>query len=432
MVNSGLIIPHSNMETHIIKCIQFGLLNPEEIVKMSVCKVEKTDVSDRDGFPIVTGINDTRMGIVDKTLLCKTCSSNFADCPGHFGHIELARPMYHVGFIETCRKILRCVCYQCSRVLASTKLKRKALEEIKNDKKRQNYMFNICKSTKTCKPEEDDEGTNTDIDSVEQVKMHKTGCGYAQPKYKKDKNDPLRIVMECNDDQNLDNPDRNRVLSAADCLRIFSKISKEDCEVLGFHYDTARPEWMVLTVLAVCPPQVRPSVSVDATLRCEDDLTFMYIQILKANAQLQKYEINGAPNHMIDESISLLQFYIATLMNNEISTATSQQRSGRPIKAISTRLKGKEGRLRGNLMGKRVDFSARTVITPDPNLSLDQLGVPRSLALNLTFPEVVTPKNIDHLRRLIENGPTEWPGAKYIISDDGIRRDLRYIKYFLF
>jgi DNA-directed RNA polymerase II subunit RPB1 len=185
---------------------------------------------------------------------------------------------------------------------------------------------------------------------------------------------------------------------------------------------------MIITYLAVCPPQVRPSVSVDATLRCEDDLTFQYVQILKANAQLKSQEEKGAAGHIINETATLLQFYVATLMNNEISSGSAQQRSGRPIKAISTRLKGKEGRLRGNLMGKRVDFSARTVISPDPNLSLDELGVPLSIALNLTFPEVVTPLNIDYIRKLVENGPTEWPGAKYIIRDDGIRIDLRYLK----
>ena len=71
------------------------------------------------------------------------------------------------------------------------------------------------------------------------------------------------------------------------------------------------------------------------------------------------------------------------------------QRSGRPIKSICSRLKAKEGRIRGNLMGKRVDFSARTVITPDPNINIDQLGVPWSIALNLTYPETVTPYNIE-------------------------------------
>lgn len=87
------------------------------------------------------------------------------------------------------------------------------------------------------------------------------------------------------------------------------------------------------------------------------------------------------------------------------------QKSGRPLKALKARLKGKEGRIRGNLMGKRVDFSARTVITPDPNLRIDQVGVPRSIAQNMTFPEIVTPFNIDKMQELVRRGNSQYPGA---------------------
>ena len=449
MPNSGSLLTHSNMETHIVKNIQFGLLNPEEIIRMSVCKVERIEVIDREGLPMTNGINDCRMGIVDKTLNCKTCHSDFTDCPGHFGHIELARPMFHIGFIESVRKILRCVCFQCSKLLIPKDSKFKQIMKIKNPKKRQLLMFNLCKNKSMCtgdlklKNEKHNKDTDTEIDATcdntsldgELRKINNLineGCKFKQPKYKKDKIDPMKIVAEFpqqeDEDENLNNPDSNRTIKPEDCLRILKKISDEDCKALGFDPERARPEWMLLTVLAVCPPQVRPSVSVDATLRSEDDLTFQYVQILKANQLLTSQEKNGAPEHVIDETSALLQFYVATLMNNEIPSASSQQRSGRPIKAISSRLKGKEGRLRGNLMGKRVDFSARTVITPDPNLSLDQLGVPKSIAMNLTFPEVVTPHNIDYLRKLIENGPTEWPGAKYIVRDDNVRIDLRYLK----
>jgi DNA-directed RNA polymerase II subunit RPB1 len=82
------------------------------------------------------------------------------------------------------------------------------------------------------------------------------------------------------------------------------------------------------------------------------------------------------------------QFHVATYMDNDIAgIPQALQKSGRPLKAIRARLKGKEGRLRGNLMGKRVDFSARMVITGDPNLALDEVGVPKSIAMTLTYPE---------------------------------------------
>lgn len=135
--------------------------------------------------------------------------------------------------------------------------------------------------------------------------------------------------------------------------------------------------------------------------RQEDDLTHQYLQILKTNNEL-KNNLNTA-NHIVQENLVLLQFFCATLIDNEqAGNMVSRHKSGgKAIKSIRSRLKGKEGRLRGNLMGKRVDFSARTVITCDPTLDLDQLGVPRSIAENITIPEVVTPQNIDALKKLV-------------------------------
>jgi DNA-directed RNA polymerase II subunit RPB1 len=153
MANSGMILPHSNMETHRISRIDFGLLNPDEIKNMAVVKVESAQVTDQTtGNPIDSGINDLRMGTVDKVLRCKTCDCNFADCPGHFGYIELVKPMYHIGFIETCRKILRCVCFNCSKLLVSKADKKfEDAKKIKNPKRRQNAMFKLCSSQKKCR-----------------------------------------------------------------------------------------------------------------------------------------------------------------------------------------------------------------------------------------------------------------------------------------
>ena len=395
-------------------------------------------VDNNTGRPTEGGINDLRMGTVDKQLECQTCGCKFEHCPGHFGHIELARPVYHVGFVETCLKILRCVCYNCSALLlkpGDKNNKYNTIKKIKNPKKRQDMLYNASKTIKYCGTRTKDKDDNsTYLSQSDSYSLCVNGCGYEQPIYKKFNNDPLKISIEFketnNADGNVDKGDKSRILSLSpqQCLDIFQKITDEDCYMLGFDPTKARPAWMIIKNLAVCPPQVRPSVSVDASLRCEDDLTFQYCQILKINHEIKQQEKSGAPEHATADSFARLQFYVATLMNNEISSGIAQQRSGRPIKALSTRLKGKEGRLRGNLMGKRVDFSARSVISPDPNLLLDELGVPMSVALNLTFPETVTPMNIDYLKTLVENGPSKWPGAKYILRDDGVRIDLRIPK----
>ena len=129
-------------------------------------------------------------------------------------------------------------------------------------------------------------------------------------------------------------------------------------------------------VLAVPPPAVRPSVKHDAQQRSEDDISHIIVNIIKANKTLQEKIDANAPGNVIDDWHTVLQYYVATQIDNRIpGVASVAQRSGRPLKSIKERLNGKTGRVRGNLMGKRVDFSARSVITPDPNLSIRQLGV---------------------------------------------------------
>lgn len=178
-------------------------------------------------------------------------------------------------------------------------------------------------------------------------------------------------------------------MTAQDVFGVFRKISAEDLELLGLSEAYARPDWMILTVLPVPPPPVRPSISVDGGVRrSEDDLTYKLAEIIRASGNVRRSEQEGAPPHIVSEYEQLLQYHVATYMDNDIAgVPQAMQKSGRPIKAIRARLKGKEGRLRGNLMGKRVDFSARTVITGDPNIQLDEVGVPRSIAMTLTYPE---------------------------------------------
>ena len=239
-------------------------------------------------------------------------------------------------------------------------------------------------------------------------------------------------VAKSDEDGDEKNAIEKRLITPQDALNVFRNISNDDLARLGLNQDYARPEWMVLTVLPVPPPAVRPSISVDGTsqgMRSEDDLTYKLSDIIRANSNVRRCEQEGSPQHVVDEFFQLLQFHVATYMDNDIASVPKAiQKSGRPVKAIRARLKSKEGRLRGNLMGKRVDFSARTVITGDPNLDLDEVGVPRSIARTLTFPETVNAYNIHKLQHLVRNGPNEHPGAKYVIRDNGERIDLRHTK----
>lgn len=254
------------------------------------------------------------------------------------------------------------------------------------------------------------------------------GCGHRQPIIRRE---GLRLVANFKTTASEENGanDAKTYLSPDKVLSILKRVTDEDCIAMGFNPIFARPDWMILSVLPVPPPPVRPSIMMDALSRSEDDLTYKLADIIKSNINLKKHETDGAPAHIIAEYEQLLQFHVATYMDNDLpGMPQALQKSGRPLKSIKARLKGKEGRIRGNLMGKRVDFSARTVITPDPNLQLDQVGVPRTIARTLTIPESVTPFNIDVLQRYVNNGPNEHPGARYVIRDDGQRIDLRFAR----
>ncbi|KAJ6774697.1 DNA-DIRECTED RNA polymerase SUBUNIT [Salix purpurea] len=427
--------PYSPAEVAKVRMVQFGILSPDEIRQMSVIQIEHSETTER-GKPKLGGLSDPRLGTIDRKMKCETCTANMAECPGHFGHLELAKPMFHIGFMKTVLSIMRCVCFNCSKILADEEdHKFKQALKIKNPKSRLKKILDACKNKTKC--EGGDEIDVQGQDNEEPVKKSRGGCGAQQPKITIE---GMKMIAEykaqrkkSDDQEQLPEPvERKQTLTAERVLSVLKRISDEDCQLLGLDPKYARPDWMILQVLPIPPPPVRPSVMMDTSSRSEDDLTHQLAMIIRHNENLRRQERSGAPAHIISEFAQLLQFHVATYFDNDLpGQPRATQRSGRPIKSICSRLKAKEGRIRGNLMGKRVDFSARTVITPDPTINIDELGVPWSIALNLTYPETVTPYNIERLKELVEYGPHPPPGktgAKYIIRDDGQRLDLRYLK----
>lgn len=377
--------------------------------------------------PRLQGLNDPKLGTIDRMYSCATCKEDIQVCPGHFGHIELAVPVFHVGFVVKIKKILETVCHNCGLILADFNHPDwKQAIRLKDAKRRFDLIWRLSKTRRECVSEfpEDD-----------QKKGNKTphgGCGNRQPDTIRKEGLKLTASYKPKKDDDEGKGEEKKPITPQDALNIFKNLSDNTLSLLGLNADYARPEWMVLTVLPVPPPPVRPSISVDGTgqgMRGEDDLTYKLGDIIRANGRVQECIQQGSPQHVLNEFESLLQYHVATYMDNDANgVPQAMQKSGRPLKTIRGRLKGKEGRLRGNLMGKRVDFSARTVITGDPNLSLDQVGVPRSIARTLTYPEVVTKFNISKLTTLVRNGPMQHPGANYVIKSDGVRLDLKHNK----
>ena len=388
---------HELPDTKNVVGVQFSISSPNDIRSNSVVEVTKFETYDKD-IPVVKGLFDGRMGVTDRDIICATCNQKNTCCPGHFGHIELVKPVYNYHFITTVVKLLKCVCFKCSKLLIDKESEICKLLSNKSSKIRWSEVYNLCGKVTSCGQETFD------------------GCGCKQPSnYKVDGVIGINIHWK---EEGV--PELKELMDVDIVKQILERITDEDSNFMGFDPAWCRPDWLICSVLPVPPPSVRPSVKQDNSQRMDDDLTHKLSDILKANISLTKKINVNAKNEIIQDWKNVLQYHVATLIDNElpgISQAT--HRSGRPLKAIRQRLKGKEGRIRNNLMGKRVDFSARSVITPDPNIELDELGVPIKIATNLTIPETVNTFNIKRLTELVENGPMKWPGAKTIIKKNG-------------
>lgn len=383
--------------------IQFSMLSAEEIRKTSVAEITSKDAY-VNNKPVINGLFDPRMGVSEPAFICPTDGLDYMQTPGYFGHLELARPVFYYQYLSTIQKVARCVCFKCSKLLISKDKYKQALKM--QNQERWKYVFNLCKDKKRCGEDTED------------------GCGCLQPS--KIKKEGFASLFATWDKVGENNSTLVIPLSAELLLKIFKRISDEDVTFMGFSPIWSRPDWMICQVLAVPPPAVRPSVKHDAQQRSEDDLTHILVNIIKANKTLLEKMQNNAPEKTIDDYTSLLQYHIASMVDNKLPNPAAQ-RSGRPYKSIKDRLNGKTGRMRGNLMAKRVDFSARSVITADPNISIRELGIPLKIAKNITKPVVVNSRNRAFLTKLVRNGPDVYPGAKTMERKNGESITLRYL-----
>ncbi len=352
---------HYGPSEYNIEKIKFSIFSPEIVRKMAVAKIDVPDTYDDDGYPIDGGLMDPRMGVVDPGLKCKTCGGSIKECHGHFGYIDLVRPVVHVQFAKIIYSLLKATCPKCHKIVLTKKGERP----------------NKCPE---CGAE------------LEELKFIKPTSFYLG----------------------------KRELLPSDIRDWLAAISNEDVRALGIDPEASRPEWMVLTVLAVPPVTVRPSITLESGEKSEDDLTHKLVDIIRINQKLEANINAGAPQLIIEDLWQLLQYHITTFFDNETANIPpARHRSGRPLKTLAQRLKGKEGRFRYNLSGKRVNFSARTVISPDPRISLGEVGVPLAVANELTVPIPITEWNVEYAKELIKK--EDYPRAVYVIRSDGRR-----------
>lgn len=396
--------------------IQWSILSASQIKRLSVVEISNSCMYCKS-LPNLGGLQDHRMGTLDRRYPCATCMNSMESDLGHPGIICLATPVYHPLFLTTILKCLRCLCYFCARLKSDL-----PVNTTINEKQRFNWACTAISSVSVC--------------------CH---CNRSQPKYRKTRECSIRLTWE-NSGKRRRNGEPTRshrqcFLTPQDVYDIFKFAPEEDLRKMGFDTERSHPKNMILKVLLVPPPAVRPAISIyeGSKTRGQDDLTLRLSEILKTNADIlksstpdsshrNKYLPTGGLTPADAHQLALqaeLQLNVASYMSSDKYTqpstdsANKRRNSKRALKSLAQRLKGKYGRVRYNLMGKRVDFSARSVITPDTTLDLDEVGLPAAAAVLLTRPERVTAFNHARLAKTVQLGPGVLGGAESILLLNG-------------
>ena len=195
--------------------------------------------------------------------------------------------------------------------------------------------------------------------------------------------------------------------------------------VEAFRKSGNRPEWMVLTVIPVIPPDLRPMVQLDGARFATSDLNDLYRRVINRNNRLRRLQDLGAPDIIVKNEKRMLQEAVDALIDNGRRGRPVTGPNSRPLKSLSDMLKGKQGRFRQNLLGKRVDYSGRSVIVVGPKLKLHQCGLPKEMALELFKPFVMKSlvehkkaNNIKAAKRMVERvRPEVWDALEEVIVD---------------
>lgn len=363
-----------------IKSIEFGVLSPEMIRKMSAVEITRADTYDKDGYPIERGLMDSHLGVISPGLRCKTCGQTMKNCPGHFGSLELVRPTIHPKFGEKIYYLLAATCQDCGKILLEESEINELMLISEDNDKCVKEILNRVKGTKKC-----------------------PHCNAAANKMALDK--PTNFFK---------NGER---IYPAEILDWLIKIPEKDLFLFGYS-DKLKPQWFILSVLPISPISIRPSLSLENVITSEDDLTYKLLDIVRINIRLQENINAGAPQIIIEDLWDLLQYNITTYIdNNTAGVPPAKQRSGRPLKTIAQRLKGKKGRFRYNLIGKRVNASARSTITPSIDIKVNELGIPEQVANTLTVPEKITSWNMDRIKEQLLKGD-----INYLFTEKGLRK----------
>ncbi|KAG6483513.1 hypothetical protein ZIOFF_060161 [Zingiber officinale] len=468
-----------------IQSIRFSALSGEEIKNSAEVQVWNNRIYGADLRPVQNGLLDPRMGAANKAGVCTTCHGNFSECPGHFGYLKLTLPVFNVGFFNSILNILKCICKACSRILLVEDDRKTYLKKMRNPKAdvamknalmtkiRDRCKLSICP---WC-------GSKNGV-----VKKTKSSLAIAHDFSRTidGSKDEVIAAMSHISSKSLHIA---HLLSPIIVLSLFKKMLDEDCELLNM--SDRPEKFIVTNIaippVSIRPSAL---VDAGASSN-EDSITIILKGIINTNSVLREdlegavppfkclfmrlrrsphnsegeskmwdvgadafdsMDMEGAAPileianlfHTFDSMVILvlscyswlnpfflsfiqelwdaLQNQVVEYVNSEAPSVLNSKNRG-----LVQRLKGKQGRFRGNLSGKRTEFTGRTVISPDPNLKITEVAIPMLMAKKLTFPERVSAHNIEKLRQRIGNGPDKYPGANFILLPDGTRQHLRYV-----
>ena len=435
--------------------VEFGLFSETEIEKLSAVRVDSAIIS-KAGIVSVHGVNDARLGSSTESMLCSTCACTMEVCPGHSGHIKLFECIFNVELLSFIHKVLTCVCFYCCRLLLPIDHPHyKTIVNTQNKKQRLVDIYEVCKKYRKCcswlQPTNCQQNYKTEsftLDELTNVPHGVLGCGGLQPVYHRTEISitPVFALTAADLDPDCQLP----TCTPTDIYRILQYISPEDCIILGFKPGVSEPASMMWSSFLVPSVAMRPSKSQSGSkIRCEDDLTIKLRQIVKTNEILAKDTtvVNLAEYVVVDGDQQQLlpttamkgvmlkylevQRAVACYQDSKYASVSNDTKDyGVHRKSVRHRFtaeKAKRGRVRNSILGKRMDFSARTVITPDSFIEVDEVGVPIWMCMHLTYPEKVNQYNIHRLVACVRNGPTQHPGANFLLKTNQVEISLAVV-----
>lgn len=405
--------------------IQFGILSSDDILNNSILDKRTNGITNKglnsNSKPLDDGLNSLKFGANKKMMICQTCGMSYENCPGHFGHINLNHPIFHIGFLDIVKKILNCICIKCGKLRCNYKDHIDTIQRLKNNN-RLKYINNLSNNVKIC---------SNCLSQLPKIEYQNKKADMSIDFIMKFNNDSTNQSINLKAGYKSEDKKFDYELNALTVYEIFKKIDSKTFELLGFDPSKMKPEDFIITKFPVSPTCIRNS-NEEKGLVIDDQLTKNLANIVNCNNLL--LEQNNDPEYY-KGYVKMLQCYAGLYYdwsNKHIPLSMAPNIESED-KSIAGRIIGrkehKEGRIRGNIMGKRTDWTSRTVITGDSCIRPNEVGCPIYVAKHLTYPEIVTEANIHILNKMVQNGYNVYPGATSIIPKGSKNKlDLRYIK----